>query len=201
MIKKFEEFVNESSSHSWRETLTSEDQDKLTRIFADEFELDRSKPLWGAMMRIISKANGIYTFEEITEILYKLKSAFDSHYGISLLKQLFDERESVQAKQKELDYFSKKNNGGIPLPIVIGIDGKLLTGKVYYSDALDAYAEDEDDFGDVGYEWLDIKANEEGILDDDQPDWTSDNWDLLDIYEVDLDKEYLDKKLNKWLNR
>jgi hypothetical protein len=146
-------------------------------------------------------ANGIYTFEEITEILYKVKSAFnDSRYALSLLKCLFDEGQSVQEKQKELDYF-KKLNGGIPLPIVIDIDGKILTGEVYYSEALNAYAKDEDDFIEAGDEWLSIQANEEGILDDDQPDWVSDNWDMLDIYEVDLDKEYLDKETNRWTKR
>ena len=200
MIKKFEEFVNENYGSKYRrETLTSEDRDKLMRIFADEFDLDRNKALWATMMRIISRADGIYTFEEITEILYKLKSAFDSSYGIALLKLLFDEGESVQVKEKELNNFCKRR--GCELPIVFDINGKMITGKVYYSEALNAYAKDEDDFIEAGDEWLSIQANEEGILDDDQPDWVSDNWDMLDIYEVDLDKEYLDKETNRWEKR
>lgn len=76
------------------------------------------------------------------------------------------------------------------LPIVRDINGKLITGEVYYCEALDAYAKDEDDFNEDGYEWLAKEANEEGILDDDQPDWMDNNWDMLDIYEVDLDKEF-----------
>lgn len=197
MIKKFEEFVNEN----YRYTLNSEDIDELKRIFADEFGLEKNRDNLMAVMRIIDRVNGIYTFEEFTEILYKLKSAFDSHYVISLFKILFDEGTSVQKKQKELDDLCKRLNGGIPLPIAFDINGKIITGKVYYCEALNAYAKDEDDFIEVGDEWLSIRANEEGILDDDQPDWVSDNWDMLDIYEVDLDKEYLDKKTNRWTKR
>lgn len=201
MIKKFEEFVNENYGSKYRrDTLTSEDLDKLERFFIDEFGLKKELVRLRQMMVRMQMANGIYTFEEITEIVYKVKSAFnDSRDALSLLKCLFDEGQSVQEKQKELDYF-KKLNGGIPLPIVIGIDGKLLTGEVYYSEALNAYAKDEDDFIEAGDEWLSIQANEEGILDDDQPDWVSDNWDMLDIYEVDLDKEYLDDT-NGWIKR
>ena len=198
MIKKFEEFVNENYGSNYRrDTLTTEDVDKLERIFADEFGLDSAH--WMAMKRRIIKMNGIYTFEEITEILYKLKLSFDGEYGIHLLKILFDEGESVQNKQKELDDLCKRRR--CELPIVFDINGKMITGKVYYSEALNAYAKDEDDFIEAGDEWLYIKASEEGILDDDQPDWVSDNWDKLDIYEVDLDKEYLDKETNRWTKR
>lgn len=200
MIKKFEEFINENYGSKYRrDTLTSEDVDKLTRIFADEFDLDRDQAKLRSLMDRIESANGIYTFEEITEILYKIKSVFkNSIYSLSLIKNLFDQGQSVQKKEKFLNDLCKRS--GHELPIVFDINGKMITGKVYYSEALNAYAKDEDDFIEAGDEWLSIQANEEGILDDDQPDWVSDNWDMLDIYEVDLDKEYLDET-NGWTKR
>ena len=190
MIKKFEEFINENYGSKYRrDTLTSEDVDKLTRIFADEFDLYRDQAKLRSLMDRIESANGIYTFEEITEILYKIKSVFkNSIYSLSLIKNLFDQGQSVQKKEKFLNDLCKRS--GHELPIVFDINGKMITGKVYYSEALNAYAKDEDDFIEAGDEWLSIEASEEGILDDDQPDWVSDNWDMLDIYSVDLDKEF-----------
>lgn len=202
MIKKFEEFVNENYSSKYRrDTLNSEDIDKLVRIFDDEFELYGNRVPLSAMKDRMKMANGIYTFEEITEIIHKVKSAFHGYYGISLSKHLFDNRESVKEKQRALDEFCKRFNGGIPLPIVFDVNGKIITGKVYYCEALDVYAKDEDDFIEAGDEKMSEYALDHGILDDDQPDWISDNWDMLDIYEVDLDKEYLDKKTNRWIKR
>lgn len=189
MIKKFEEFVNENYGSKYRrDTLTSEDIDKLKRIFVDEFDLGRNRAHLRAMMDRMQMANGIYTFEEITEILYKVKSAFDGLYALSLLKILFDEGESVQVKEKELNDFCKRR--GCELPIVFDINGKMITGEVYYCEELNAYAKDEDDFMEAADEWLYARANEEGILDDDQPDWVSNRWEDLDIYKVDLDKEF-----------
>lgn len=190
MIKKFEEFVNENYGSKYRkETLTSEDLDKLERIFVDEFDLGRNRARLRAMMDRMQMADGIYTFEEITEILYKIKSVFkNSLYSLSLIKNLFDQGQSVQNKQKLLDDSCKRR--GCELPIVFDINGKMITGEVYYCEELNAYAKDEDDFEEAGDEWLSIKADEEGILDDDQIDWVSDHWEDLNIYKVDLDKEF-----------
>ena len=101
--------------------------------------------------------------------------------------------------EKNFNDWCKENN----CPIVRGINGKLLTGEVYYCEEIDKYAQYEDDLYESKevYEYLCTRAEEEGILDDDQPDWVSDNWDMLDIYEVDLDKEYLDKETNRWTKR
>ena len=189
MIKKFEEFVNENYGSKYRrDTLNSDDLDKLERIFIDEFDLGRNRAQLGAMMSRMQMANGIYTFEEITEILYKVKSAFKGEYALALLKILFDEGESVQAKEKEINWFCKRH--GCELPIVFDINGKMITGEVYYCEELDAYAKDEDDFIEAADEMLYARANEEGILDDDQPDWVSNRWEDLNIYKVDLDKEF-----------
>ena len=189
MIKKFEEFVNENYGSKYRrDTLTSEDLENLERIFVDEFDLGRNRAQLGSMMSRMQMANGIYTFEEITEILYKVKSTFKGLYALALLKHLFDEGESVQAKEKELNDFCKRR--GCEIPIVFDINGKMITGEVYYCEELDAYAKDEDDFEEPGDEWLYRLADEEGVLDDDQPDWVSNHWEDLNIYKVDLDKEF-----------
>ena len=193
MIKKFEEFVNEMYNSS----LDGENaaMERMTTFF-DSLGFPSS-----FMNRFGQSSYKKYSFEELANIVDRLNVDTTSKDDAKALMYLFDLDGDVKTKQEALDYFSENRNGGVPVPVVLDVNGKLLTGKVYYSDAIDAYSEDEGEFGDVGYEWLAIKADEEGVLDDDQPDWTSDHWDLLDIYEVDLDKEYLDKKLNKWVNR
>lgn len=192
MIKKFEEFINERYNSSLEDVVATK---KRMEIFFDSLGFPRN-----FMNRFGQSSSDEYSFEELANIVDRLNVDTSSKDDAKSLMYLFDMGGDVKSKQEALDYFSENRNDGVPVPVVIDVNGKLLTGKVCYSDSLDAYAEDED-FGDAGYEWLAIKADEEGILDDDQPDWTSDHWDLLDIYEVDLDKEYLDKKLNKWVNR
>ena len=192
MIKKFEEFINERYNSSLEDAAATRER---MEIFFDSLGFSQ-----GFMNRFGHSSSDEYSFEELANIVDRLNVDTSSKDDAKALMYLFDMGGDVKSKQEALDYFSENRNDGVPVPVVIDVNGKLLTGKVCYSDSLDAYAEDED-FGDAGYEWLAIKADEEGILDDDQPDWTSDHWDLLDIYEVDLDKEYLDKKLNKWVNR
>ena len=190
MIKTFEEFVNENYGSNYRrDTLTSEDLDKLERIFVDEFDLGRNLAHLRAMMDRMRMANGIYTFEEITEILYKIKSVLKTtDYAFVLIKHLFDESLSVQEREEVLNDFCETYK--LELPIVFDINGKMITGEVYYCEELDAYAKDEDDFIEAGDEWLCRQADEEGVLDDDQPDWVSNHWEDLNIYKVDLDKEF-----------
>lgn len=189
MIKKFEEFVNENYNRikNW----TQEECKQFGSFLTDICGYEHSQ--WIRMQEFII-ING-YTFEDTMNIFNRLGVADHPTMDmLNYLKQLFDidahRPMYIKRKKDILDEISDKYNGGKPLPIVIGINGKLLTGEVYYSEALNAYAKDEDDFVDIGYEWLAKEANEEGILDDDQPDWVENNWELLDIYEVDLDKEF-----------
>ena len=188
MIKKFNEFINEN--YNRRENWTPEEIEQFGSFLTDTCGYDRSQ--WRRMQEFII-ING-YTFEDTMNIFNRLSvSEHPTMYMLSCLKVLFDiDHRPMYIKRKTdiLNEISDEYNGGKPLPVVIDINGKLLTGEVYYSVALEAYAEDEEDFVDIGYEWLAKKANEEGILDDDQPDWMENNWDLLDIYEVDLDKEF-----------
>jgi hypothetical protein len=103
---------------------------------------------------------------------------------------LFDfdkDRSTIKRKQEILDVISQEYNDGKTLPIVVGVNGKLLTGVVFYSETLDAYAADLNDFEENLYEM----AAENGITDDDQTDWVDNYWDNTDDgYEVDLDKEF-----------
>jgi hypothetical protein len=195
MIKKFEEFVNENYGSKYRRgTLTSRDLDKLERIFIDEFGLKKEMVRLKEMMVRMQMVNGIYTFEEITEILYKIKSVLKTSnytfkdYAFVLIKHLFDESLSVKEREEVLNDFCETYK--LELPIVFDINGKMITGEVYYCEELDAYAKDEDDFEEPANEWLCRLADEEGVLDDDQPDWVSNHWEDLNIYKVDLDKEF-----------
>ena len=191
MIKKFEEFINENYSSTGGDFYK-----RLKVLFCDTLGLENGH--YEAMRRRLD--DRVYTFEEVEEIVSRLSVLPSVNHMLSLMKNIFDENLDIKEKNEVLDSFSKYNDNK-PLPLVIDINDKVLTGKVYYCDALDAYAEDEDDYIDAGTEWLSVKAEDEGIVDDNQPDWVGDHWDWLDIYEVDLDKEYLDKKLNKWVNR
>jgi hypothetical protein len=185
MIKKFEEFVNEN--YNLIKNWTPEEKEQFGSFLFDTcgYDLGPCK-----RMQEFIIING-YTFEDTMNIFNRLSVAkHPTMYMLSCLNVLFDIDAYIKRKTDILDEISDEYNGGKPLPVVIDINGKLLTGEVYYSVALEAYAEDEEDLVDIGYEWLAKKAEEEGILDDDQPDWVENNWELLDIYEVDLDKEF-----------
>lgn len=195
MIKKFEEFVNERFNSSIDELEAT--KERMISLFNT---LGFSSVF---LNRFGSDKRGGYTFEELADIVDRLNIDVSSKSDAKALSYLFDmgSENDIKRKQETLDYFSKNRNNGIPVPVVVDINGKLITGEVYYCEQLDAYAKDEDDFIDAGEEWLSIEADEEGILDDDQPDWVADNWDKLEIYEVDLDKEYLDEKTKEWTKR
>ena len=208
MIKKFEEFVNETvspswknRSHSWRNTENNLcDSEELMDLFKS-FDIDDNN-CRALLRRFDRETCSIYSIEEVRKIFEIVFSIVENKdYAFSFAKYMFYKGESVEEKQNYLDDFSKKINGGIPLPIVMDINGKMITGEVYYCEALDAYAKDEDDFNKYGSEWLAKEAEKEGILDDDQPDWMDNHWDMLEIYAVNLDEEYLDKETNRWTKR
>jgi len=195
MIKKFEEFVNERYNSSLNEL-------EMTRERMISFFSELGFPR-GFMNRFGQSSSNEYSFEELANIVDRLNIDTSSKDDAKVLSYLFDmgAENDIKRKQESLDYFSENRNNGIPVPVVVDINGKLITGEVYYCEALDAYAKDEDDFIEAGDEKMSEYALDHGILDDDQPDWVSDNWDMLDIYEVDLDKEYVDKETNRWTKR
>lgn len=195
MIKKFEEFINERYNSSLEDVVATKER---MEIFFDSLGFPRN-----FMNRFGHSSSDEYSFEELANIVDRLNVDTSSKDDAKVLSYLFDlgAENDIKRKQESLDYFSENRNNGIPVPVVVDINGKLITGEVYYCEALNAYAKDEDDFNEDGYEWLAKEANEEGILDDDQPDWMDNNWDMLDIYEVDLDKEYVDKETDRWTKR
>ena len=117
---------------------------------------------------------------------------------LNYLKELFDihsDIDTIKRKQEILDIISKEYNDNKHVPVVVDINGKLLTGKVYYCEEFGIYMKSEDDFEGERFmrrfeKWANDEANEEGILDDDMPDWIDRQWSNLDIKEVDLDKEF-----------
>lgn len=195
MIKKFEEFINERYNSSLEDVVAT--RERMISFF-DKLGFPR-----GFMNRFGQSSSNEYSFEELANIVDRLNVDTSSKDDAKVLSYLFDmgAENDIKRKQESLDYFSENRNNGIPVPVVVDINGKLITGEVYYCEALDAYAKDEDDFIESGDEKMSEYALDHGILDDDQPDWVSDNWDMLDIYEVDLDKEYVDKETNRWTKR
>jgi hypothetical protein len=195
MIKKFEEFINERYNSSLEDVV--ETRERMISFF-DKLGFPR-----GFMNRFGQSSYNEYSFEELANIVDRLNVDTSSKDDAKVLSYLFDmgAENDIKRKQESLNYFSENGNDGVPVPVVVDINGKLITGEVYYCEALDAYAKDEDDFNEDGYEKMSEYALDRGILDDDQPDWVSDNWDMLEIYEVDLDKEYLDKETNRWTKR
>lgn len=96
-----------------------------------------------------------YTFEEfkkISEILFNALKRKYSVYVFSILKVLF---EPIKANDFKRDYEDKLDAlrrvriiykvKDKDIPIVIGINGKPLTGEVYYNEFLDIYTETEDE--------------------------------------------------------
>ena len=175
MIKKFEEFINEMYSPTsfkngvfdfinYLESVGVTDDNDRTEIY--NIAVDNRK--------------FYYTPEETENILKRLPGCDSIEGIINVVKTVFF----------GTDEDFKNWCGDAKCPVVRGIDGKLLTGRVYFCDKFNEFAEDEDDFIERGEEWLYSYASGEGVLDDDQPDWVADNWDLLEIEEIDLDKEF-----------
>ena len=185
MIKTFEQFVNEN--YNRRENWTPEEIEQFGSFLTDVCGYERSQ--WRRMQEFIM--TGGYTFEEIMNIFNRLGvTDHPTMDMLNYLKQLFDfdkDELTIKRKQEILDAISQEYNDGKALPVVVDVNGKLLTGVVFYSETFDAYAADLSDFDENLY----AMAAEKGILDDDQTDWVDDYWNNTgDGYEVDLDKEF-----------
>ena len=175
MIKKFEEFVNEMYS-PYEQRMQS--RAKAIREFVEYLmELGVSDQDCREIDALAKDANFIYTVEETENILKRLPGC-DSVDGIAnAVKTVFF------GTDEDLNNWC----GDVKCPVVRGVNGKLLTGVVFYSETLNAYAADLSDFDENLY----AMAAEKGILDDEQTDWVDDYWNNTDDgYEVDLDKEF-----------
>ncbi len=183
MIKKFNEFVNEAHLQTHQKIRTTQENKQLKYILTEIFGENNCTAL-------IRRIKYDYSFEEIINLLRRLKVNYSSNQMCSYLKILLDEYIESEEKQKTLKEIESKYNKGKSLPIVIDdYTGKLLTGIVWYCEKLDKYAENEDDFNDEGFEYLANYAYEEGYTDDGGVEYAEDNWEDLEIYEIDLDKE------------
>lgn len=178
MIKKFEEFVNEMYS-PYEQRM--QNRAKSIREFVDYLmNLGVSDQDCKEIDAIAKDANFIYTVEETENILKRLPGC-DSIEGITA---------AVKTIFFGTDEDLKEWCGDSKCPVVMSYYGKLLTGIVCYSDVLNMYSEDGD-FGDPGEDMMAEYALDNSVLDDDQPDWISDNYmDMLEIDEIDLDKEF-----------
>jgi hypothetical protein len=176
MIKKFENFVNESQMKVKRSD--AEATNVLKRIARVQFYkyLNEDEELKELHKKYISKSElkdylgtlGLYdknyyrallkldnttqyTFEEfkkISEILLNIGLKDDRDRLIVSLINLLepikgdDFERDYEYKLKFLKSFPKFNKN---LPIVIAINGKTITGEVYYNEFLDIYTETEDE--------------------------------------------------------
>jgi hypothetical protein len=181
MIKKFENFVNESqmkvkrsdeevtnilkriarvqfykylSDSTLSELKKHYNDNKFDRrelkIYLSEIGLESERHYEAFINRLGLE----YTFEEfkkISEILFNAFGRKNSGYVCSILKVLF---EPISADDFERDYEDKLDALRVrriykvkdkDIPIVIGINGKPLTGVVYYNEFLDIYTETEDE--------------------------------------------------------
>ena len=83
-------------------------------------------------------------------------------------------------------------------PIVRGLNGKLLTGEVYYSGRVDGYSDNEDDLSEAIYDIINedpgqyIDFEYDGLVHhDDYCDWVDNHWDRFDdIEKINLDEEF-----------
>ena len=175
MIKKFEEFVNEMYSPTSFKRGVFDFIDYLESIGMTD-DNNRAEIYDIAM----NNSHFYYTPEETENILKRLPGC-DSIEGII---------DAVKTVFFGTDEDLKNWCDDVKCPVVMSYYGKLLTGVVCYSEVLDMYSEDGD-FGDPGEDKMTDYALDNSVLDDDQPDWISDNYmDMLEIDEIDLDKEF-----------
>lgn len=187
MIKKFEEFINEQNSPYDNNMQRFREERMRTSQMKRDFmlylkDMGISDEDLKEIIPIVQKSSFYYTPEEVDNIIKRLPGC-DTIEGVAnAIKTVF-----FGTNEDFNDWC-----GNVECPVVRGINGKLLTGRVYLCDKFkdNEFAENEDDLIERGEEWLYRYADAEGVLDDDQPDWVADNWELLDIEEIDLDKEF-----------
>lgn len=172
MIKKFEEFINEMYSPTSIKKGVFDFIDYLESIGMTDDNI-RAEIYDIAM----NNRNFYYTPEETENILKRLPGCDSIEGIIDAVRTVFF------GTDEDLDNWC----GDVKCPVVRGVNGKLLTGVVSYSETLNAYAADLSDFEESLY----AMAAENGITDDEQTDWVDNYWDNADDgYEVDLDKEF-----------
>lgn len=183
MIKKFEEFINEKALYQQQTKSVTKDRELISYLY--DMGVDRETTT--NILKEAQKVNFAYTAEEAERIFNRLPNCDTLEKKVNTVLYSFFTSENDE-DGAFTDEWCKENH----CPIVRGLDGKLLTGKVYYSDFLNGYAESEEDLYDFGYDDMcDHATLEKGVLDDDLPDYVDDNWDvILEITELNLDEEF-----------
>jgi hypothetical protein len=182
MIKKFEQFVNERYYDDSQRRATK-DRELLDYLYSIGFE----REITTHILKQSQKVGFSYTQEEAENIFKRLPNCETLEDKVAFVISNFFTDEYDTDGVFTYDWCKETH-----CPIIRGLNGKLLTGKVYYSEFLNGYAESEEDLYDFGYDDMcDHATLEDGILDDDLPDYIDNNWDsILDITDVNLDEEF-----------
>lgn len=175
MIKKFEQFVNEMYS-AHKEELNEPNKDSELVAYLTLSAGVEDKEAINNMLKQSRKVDFYYTAEEAENIFNRLPEHENNKYhrAYAAVNLFFTPNE-------EFDEYCRENN----IPIVRGVKGKLLTGKVFYSEHFKQYGENEDD---IIY-MLDVAAEKEGLTPEEYREQNI-NQNILGGIEVDLDKEF-----------
>ena len=207
MIKSFEQFVNENLKRSNKRQNWTYDE---IESFGDY--LVNTCGLEPRIIEIFSDRvnHSVYTIEELIDVFDKIdfkdiskscKETFIKAFLQSLLTAEDSTTETIKSLKETLDLLSKECNNGKPFPVVVDVNGKLITGEVYYSEYFDFYTETEDEMREKIMEEIYSDPLEYGIRSKD---------DFMDIdgqhdatiYElIDLNKKFgwkFGNKSHRW---
>jgi hypothetical protein len=142
MIKKFEQFVNEMYSSHKEQNHATKDRELLSYLYS--IGVDRE-----ATTQILKKSQEVdfyYTPEEAENIFERIPDC-DNAY-----KKAYAAVNVFFTVDREFDEYCKEHN----IPIVRGVNGKLLTGKVWYCSDSGEYFESDEEIEDLNVELIDL---------------------------------------------
>ena len=190
MIKKFEEFVNENI-HQYH--IFEENKHEIVKYLSSlGVNQEECKDIYDVMQKSGKGIVSLYNTDEIEEILKRVPGCDTIEGIVDFMKNVFFIRPEYIRKANGgyttidlfYDWVEKHGVDQDKCPVVRGYKNKLLTGDVIWCDNHDTYYEDEDDIFDSLY---DEAADE--TLDDYMEDWVNNEYDNLDIEEINLDKD------------
>lgn len=187
MIKKFEEFINEKVLYQQPTKSVTKDRELISYLY----DMGADRETTTNILKEAQKVNFSYTAEEAERIFNRLPNCDTLEKKVNTVLYSFFTSENDE-DGAFTDEWCKKNH----CPIVRGLNGKLLTGEVYYSDRVDGYSDNEDDLSEAIYdiiyedpgEYIDFEYD--GIIcPDDYCDWVDNHWDRFDdIEKINLDE-------------
>lgn len=197
MIKSFEQFVNENLKRSNKRQNWTYDEiesfgDYLVNICGLESRIAEifSNRVYDCVYTVEELIDGVFDKIDFEDMPKSCKEIFIKAFLQSLLTAEDSTTETIKSLKETLDLLSKECNNGKPFPVVVDINGKLLTGEVYYSEYFDFYTETEDEMREKIMEEIysdpleyGIKSKDDFMDIDGQHDAT--------IYElIDLNKKF-----------